>query len=168
MQTASTMVQHIFQTFSVCQQCAAEDVVEHLASCGLHEANACLEKSFLGGYAQQSGHKRSRGIISTTKPSGTHLKALKSMAAVMEIVNFTDEHLDVCKLRCGVGGLVPARQAVRKLFRGAAVKMSGTLPLEVLRCIFSQAIETVDQIVYRWTETKGMCTAPLPHLSHVL
>jgi hypothetical protein len=70
------------------------------------------------------------------------------MSEVMKLAGFTDEKLEACQLRCGVGRLVPARQAVRKLFRGSVIRMSGILPLEVLRGILSQVIETVDKLLF--------------------
>jgi hypothetical protein len=90
------------------------------------------------------------------------------MSEVMKLAGFEDEKLEACQLRCGVGRLVPARQAVRKVFRGSVITMSGILPLEVLRGIFSQTIETVDELLFanenlvRAESTHSASPAPAP------
>jgi hypothetical protein len=90
------------------------------------------------------------------------------MAEVIALAGFTDERLGACNLRCGVGRLVPARKAVKKLFRELVVSMSGILPVQILNGILSQTIETVDRILFATensarAESKGaLSISPAP------
>jgi hypothetical protein len=85
---------------------------------------------------------------STSRRPSTRHKSLRSTAEVMAIADVSEEELKMCHVTCGVGGVVPLQQAVRRCLRDVVRRYSGILSMDALRECCQQAVELEDRFFF--------------------
>jgi hypothetical protein len=83
----------------------------------------------------------------TGAPVATEQKPLKSSEEVMAAVGVTRDIVDSCMLRCGVGGLVPMRGAVRRMLVDTVRRFSALLDANVMRLCMEKVLRTLDRML---------------------
>jgi hypothetical protein len=111
----------------------SEPVSSTLASTAMSADPACRSK---------------RGRHPPDTPAATHRTPMKNTDELMASMGITREMLDACQLRCGVGGLVPMRGAVRGMLVESIQRYARILPMRVLqRCMEQVADHQIEMFV---------------------
>lgn len=90
-------------------------------------------------------HKRRRE--SPSGPSATLRKPLKCTMEVMASIGLTEDLVDSCGLRCGVGDVVSLRPAVIQVVTDTLKRFSALVPVNVMRGCLERVVQTQDRML---------------------
>lgn len=139
--------------------CIAGHDAEDLAN-GVPPATGSTYSTVSSPAGNSQPQKRRRDAFRELYPSAARPKPRLSMAEVLALADVSDAQVAACNVRCGVGALLPIKAAVRCLFRDTVRRLCGIIPLDLWTVAFEQALETVDQILFGFTESRGIVPSP--------